>query len=187
MRIISGIKKGKKILLPDPSVTRPLKDSVKENIFNILKHSYNFRINLENTNIIDFFSGSGSFGLECLSRKAQKVIFVENNSKTQNTLYRNLSNNFCRYNYEIIKKDFFNIDKKHLIETYRPDIVFLDPPYKIKRFSEILNFINSLYNLNNLTVILHVEKTKIINFENFKYNEERIYGLSKIFFLKTIF
>ena len=55
MRIISGTKKGKKIILPDQSITRPLKDNVKENIFNILLHSKKFQINLYNTKIIDFF------------------------------------------------------------------------------------------------------------------------------------
>ena len=48
MRIISGIKKGKKIILPDPTITRPLKDNVKENIFNILLHSKKFQIIFEN-------------------------------------------------------------------------------------------------------------------------------------------
>ena len=48
MRIISGSKKGKKILLPDPKITRPLRDSVKENIFNILKHSSLVERNIEN-------------------------------------------------------------------------------------------------------------------------------------------
>jgi len=185
MRIISGIKKGKKILLPDTSVTRPLKDSVKENIFNILKHSYNFRINLEHTNIIDFFSGSGSFGLECLSRKAQKVIFVENNSKTQNTLYRNLSNNFCKYNYEILKKDFFEIDKKKLINQINPDLIFLDPPYEILKFQDIFKFINSLNELKKIIIILHVNQSKTLLFEKFKFYSERVYGKSKIIFLKN--
>ena len=185
MRIISGSKKGKKILLPNPEITRPLKDSVKENIFNVLKHSRNFQINFQGIKVLDFFSGSGSFGLECISRGASNVKFFEIDSKTSNILFRNLSNNFEKKRYEIIKKDFFNIAKKQLIESYRPDIVFLDPPYKIQKFSEILKFINSLHNLNNLTVILHVEKSKIINFENFNFFEERTYGLSKIFFLKS--
>ena len=74
MRIISGIKKGKKILLPDASITRPLKDNVKENIFNILTHNKQFKIIFENINVIDFFSGSGSFGIECLSRNAKNSI-----------------------------------------------------------------------------------------------------------------
>ena len=185
MRIISGSKKGKKILLPDPEITRPLKDSVKENIFNVLKHTRNFQTNFQGIKVLDFFSGSGSFGLECISRGAANVKFFEINSKTSNILFRNLSNNFKKEKYEIIKKDFFNIDKKQLTKNYLPDIVFLDPPFRIKEFSKILQFINSLENFNNLIIILHVEKTKIINFDKFKFIDERIYGLSKVFFLKN--
>ena len=68
MRIISGDLKGKTIAFLKSSVTRPLKDSVKENIFNILKHSNLLTINLKNSNILDLYSGVGSFGLECISR-----------------------------------------------------------------------------------------------------------------------
>ena len=78
MRIISGIFKGKKILDPKDIKTRPLKDLTKESIFNIINHSKKFNINLEDSVILDLFSGVGSFGIECLSREAQKVIFVEN-------------------------------------------------------------------------------------------------------------
>ena len=77
MRIISGNYKGKKILLPKDELTRPLKDLTKESIFNIIKHSKLLDINLENSNILDLFSGVGSFGLECLSRGATSVTFLE--------------------------------------------------------------------------------------------------------------
>jgi len=185
MRIISGTKKGKKILLPDPEITRPLRDSVKENIFNILIHSRKFKTNFNSIKVLDFFSGSGSFGIECISRGAAHVKFFELNSKTLNTLYRNLSNNFDKKKFEIIQKNFFNIDYEQIIKNYKPNIIFLDPPYKIEKFDKILKFINSLSNISNLIIIMHVEKTKIINFENFKFNEERTYGISKIYFLRT--
>tara|TARA_B100000575_G_scaffold293119_1_gene303535 strand:- start:996 stop:1559 length:564 start_codon:yes stop_codon:yes gene_type:complete len=185
MRIISGIKKGKKIILPDPSITRPLKDNVKENIFNILLHSRKFQINFENTKIIDFFSGSGSFGLECISRGSKKVKFIESNSKIQNTLYRNLSNNFDKNKYDINQNDFFNMDKISLIENFKPNLIFIDPPYKIKKFDEIFEFIKKLLKYKNLIIILHIEKTKNLYFENFKFSLEKIYGSSKIIFLKT--
>ena len=68
MRIISGNFRGKKILEPKDIQTRPLKDLTKESIFNILSHSNKFKIDLENSNILDLFSGVGSFGIECLSR-----------------------------------------------------------------------------------------------------------------------
>ncbi|MEL0242170.1 MAG: 16S rRNA (guanine(966)-N(2))-methyltransferase RsmD [Pelagibacteraceae bacterium] len=185
MRIISGAKKGKKILLPDPLITRPLKDNVKENIFNILIHSRSLNINFENTKVIDFFAGSGSFGIECISRGSKNVKFIEKDPKTTNTLYRNLSNNFEEKKYEIIKKDFFLIDKEHLIKTYNPNILFFDPPYKIDKLNKIIEFINSLSKFKHLIIILHVEKKININFANFKYCSERVYGLSKIYILKT--
>ena len=77
MRIISGSFKGKKILLPKDKLTRPLKDLTKESIFNILKHSKLLNVELESSNILDLFSGVGSFGLECLSRGAKNVTFLE--------------------------------------------------------------------------------------------------------------
>ena len=94
MRIISGSLKEKNIKFLKNLNTRPLKDSVKENIFNILIHSRSLNINFENTKVIDFFAGSGSFGIECISRGSKNVKFIEKDPKTTNTLYRNLSNNF---------------------------------------------------------------------------------------------
>ena len=77
MRIISGNLKGKNVEFLKSSTTRPLKDSVKENIFNVLAHSNLLNINLKSSNILDLYSGIGSFGLECISRGTNKVTFVE--------------------------------------------------------------------------------------------------------------
>ena len=75
MRIISGVHKGKKILLPINKNTRPLRDLVKESIFNLIQHSSKFDIKVSNSDVLDLFSGSGSFGLECISRGASRVDF----------------------------------------------------------------------------------------------------------------
>ena len=77
MRIIGGIYKNKKISLPTDKFTRPLKDMVRESIFNIIEHSNLLENKISNSSVLDLYSGSGSFGLECLSRGANKVIFVE--------------------------------------------------------------------------------------------------------------
>ena len=92
MRIISGFLKGKKIDFLKSSTTRPLRDFIKENIFNIIKHSNLISVKLENANVLDLYSGVGSFGIECISRGAKKTIFVENNSKALNILKKNLNN-----------------------------------------------------------------------------------------------
>ena len=68
MRIISGQFKGRKILEPKDKNTRPLKDLTKESIFNLIQHSKKLNFNSKNTNILDLYSGVGSFGLEALSR-----------------------------------------------------------------------------------------------------------------------
>ena len=60
MRIISGDLKGKSIKFIKSKITRPLKDSVKENIFNILTHSKEIKLQIENTNVLDLYSGIGS-------------------------------------------------------------------------------------------------------------------------------
>ena len=68
MRIISGDLKGKKLLAPLDKSTRPLKDMVRESIFNILDHSNKVSTKIRNSKVLDLFSGTGSFGIECLSR-----------------------------------------------------------------------------------------------------------------------
>ena len=77
MRIIAGDYRGKKILQPDDKLTRPLKDLTKESIFNIINHSNLLNINIQKSNILDLFSGVGSFGLECISRGALSVTFLK--------------------------------------------------------------------------------------------------------------
>ena len=77
MRIISGIAKGKKIFSPINKKTRPLKDMVRESIFNIISHSNLLNSKFDQSIILDLFSGVGSFGLEAISRGAKKVIFFE--------------------------------------------------------------------------------------------------------------
>ena len=73
MRIISGYLKGKSIIYLKNSKTRPLKDIVKENLFNIINHSKHFKIQINEAKILDLYSGIGSFGIECISRGAKKL------------------------------------------------------------------------------------------------------------------
>ena len=105
MRVISGDFKGKKILEPKDIKTRPLKDLTKESIFNILKHSKKFSIKLENSEILDLFSGTGSFGIECLSRRAKFVTFVENYKGILPTLKKNLTSLKTVKNYSIVEQN----------------------------------------------------------------------------------
>ena len=184
MRVISGSFKGKKILQPKDFETRPLKDLTKESIFNIIKHSKKFKINLENSDILDLFSGVGSFGIECLSRGAKSVIFVENYDGVLPILKKNLYDLKSTENYEIIEKNiidsniFSNLKKKF-------NIIFLDPPYKDKNLENLLKNIydEKILNKNGIIIIHRHKNEKDIMPKQYKVIEEKKYGISKIIFL----
>ena len=187
MRIISGSFRGKKILEPKDIITRPLKDLTKESIFNLINHSNKFKINLENSNILDLFSGIGSFGIECLSRGVKKVVFVENYKGVLMILKKKLMNLKSIQNYEIIENDIYN-KKLFLILENKFDIIFLDPPYKDKNLENLLLNIKNEKILNkDGIIILHRHKNEQDIFpKNFETIEEKKYGISKIVFLSNL-
>ena len=187
MRIISGNFKGKKILLPKDKLTRPLKDLTKESIFNIIKHSKLLDIELENSNILDLFSGIGSFGLECLSRGAASVTFLESYKEVLIVLKKNIDN-LKQQNYSnIIEKDIF-AEKTLKLLNNKFEIIFMDPPYKEKKLAVLLNTIIQLKLLkDNGIIIIHRHKKEEDIFPN-KFNIvlKKNYGISKIIFGNTL-
>ena len=76
MRIIAGKLRGSTLYLSKNKNTRPLKDLVRESVFNLLTHSNKIAFQLEKSNILDLYAGTGSFGLECLSREVNYVCFI---------------------------------------------------------------------------------------------------------------
>ena len=183
MRIISGKFKGKKILEPNDLNTRPLKDLTKESIFNIIKHSNKFTINFENSEILDLFSGTGSFGIECISRGAKFVTFVENYNGILPILKKNLANLKLASNYLVIEKNVFNYLNLNQIKK-QFDIIFLDPPYKEKELNELLLlFINEKILKEDGIIIIHRHKKQTDILPNqINILEEKKYGISKILF-----
>ena len=183
MRIISGSFKGKKILQPLDNLTRPLKDLTKESIFNVIKHSNKFNIDLEKSYILDLFSGVGSFGLECISRGAKFVTFIENYKEVLPILKKNLNSLKSINNYKILEKDILN-DLNFISLNQKFDLIFLDPPYKDKNLLIILNkIIESKILSNNGIIIIHRHKKELDEFpKNLKIIEVKKYGISKIIF-----
>ena len=183
MRIISGNHKGKKILPPKDKLTRPLKDLTKESIFNIIKHSKLLDVNIENSNILDLFSGVGSFGLECLSRGAENVTFIENYKEVLIVLKKNLESLKKQNFSHILEKDIF---AKNTLEALNNkfDIIFMDPPYKEKKLVDLLDTIIKLKLLkNNGIIIIHRHKKEEDQFPNqFNLIMKKKYGISKIIF-----
>ena len=184
MRIVSGLYKGRKILEPEDRLTRPLKDLVKESIFNIINHSKKFDLNLKNSNVLDLFSGVGSFGLEALSREANNVIFVENYLVSLLILKKNVKNFKLEEKCKIIDADIFN-DFNFKTLKKKINIIFLDPPFKEKNISLILTKIKEAEILDKKgIIIIHRNFKKNELFPELKIVEEKKYGISKILFCK---
>ena len=184
MRIIAGDFKGKKILQPKDKFTRPLKDLTKESIFNIINHSNLININFKKSNILDLFSGVGSFGLECISRGALTVTFFENYINAIKILKLNISSMNIQKKVKIVEKNLFEEQSLESLNQ-KFEIIFIDPPFKEKKLNYLLNKICKLKLLEkNGLLIIHRHKKVEDKFpEEYKVIKEKNYGISKIIFL----
>ena len=183
MRIISGKSKGKKIFNPKDINTRPLKDLTKESIFNIIIHSNKLNLELENSNVLDLFSGVGSFGLECLSRGSKNVTFVENYNNVLPILKKNILNLGYQDNALVVEKNILNqLNFKNFDGKF--DVIFLDPPYKEKGLNKlIIDIIEAKIIKENGIIIIHRHKKEEEKFpKEFQIIEEKTYGISRVLF-----
>jgi 16S rRNA (guanine966-N2)-methyltransferase len=182
MRVISGDLKGRTIKFLKNSNTRPLKDSVKENIFNILTHSAQIDVKIENANILDLYSGVGSFGIECISRKAEKVTFIEQNKEAANILKENLTQLADVNKVKVFDNKIEDILKNSTNEKF--NIFFFDPPFADRNYIQNLKLIkkNKMFKTNHI-IIIHRERKTNDNFDNLiNIIDTKQYGRSKIIF-----
>ena len=182
MRIISGKNKGKKIYLPIDKNTRPLRDLVKESIFNLIEHSKKFKTEIVDANILDLFSGTGSFGLECFSRGAKYITFVENYTHALDILKKNVSNMSAVSFSRIIEEDCFKFLNSEKKTSKKFDIIFLDPPYRDKKINFLIDMIidKKILNENGIILIHRYKKDNIEISSKLKVLDIRKYGVSKI-------
>ena len=187
MRVIGGKLRGKLIHNPTDKTTRPLRDMVRESIFNILEHSRNEKINLKNEVVLDLFSGSGSFGIECLSRGVKKVFFFENYKPSLKVLEKNIKELKIDKASVIKEISAYEISKEN-IDNEKINLIYLDPPFKDKNINKLLQKIRDLKIAGkNTLIVIHRNKKFKENFiEDFKILREKTYGLSKLIFGKLL-
>lgn len=155
LRIISGSLKGRLINVPQSKLIRPTTDRVRETLFNIL----NNKINFIGISVLDLYSGSGSLGIEALSRGANSVTFIEKNYKIYLNLLENLKalnlNNQCT----VYQTDAVLYTKK-TFEKY--DLILADPPFFEFDIYEVVKNIktNNLINNDGLIIIERSIQTK---------------------------
>ena len=168
MRIIAGDYKGFTLYMPKNKSTRPLKDLARESIFNLLVHSNKILLELKKSNVLDLYAGTGSFGLECLSRKAKKVFFIENEKNAITILKKNVKKLKLQNKTKIFTNDVFKILKKNILAPSNFDLIFCDPPFKNSNIKELFDLLLEIKILkNDGIIVLHRNKSLEEKFPNY--------------------
>lgn len=130
LRVISGTAKGHKLKTPKGNATRPTTDRVKESLFNIIAPY------LQNANVLDLFAGTGSLGIEALSRGAESAVFIDKSQECYGIIKDNLIHTRLSEKAEVYSGDsILMLDR---LKGKKFDIIFLDPPYSKGLIDEAL-------------------------------------------------
>ena len=167
--IIAGKYKGRNIKIHNLKGVRPTLAKVKKSIFQILEP-------IKGKKVLDLYSGSGSIGLEFLSRDADMVTMVEKSKKIASIMHKNISKIHLHNNYKIICNDVIKFIKKNS-DFY--DIIFADPPYNIVEFIELKKIVDSSL-VNGGVFCMEMEKKPIAD----NSIDIRIYGNTQVVFWK---
>jgi len=134
LRVIGGVYKSRRIKEVTSDLTRPTTDRNKEALFNILGQYF------DGGKLLDLFAGSGSIGIEALSRGFDEADFIEKNTQACNTIEDNLKTLKITIGVNVFNQDVFSF-LKTTKNTY--DMIFADPPYSLNRYEELLDIIAS--------------------------------------------
>jgi len=128
VRIIAGEFRGRRLLGPGGDVTRPITDRVKQSLFDILQPS------IAGAEVFDLFAGTGSMGLECLSRGAKRATFFEADRSAIARLRTNIADLRVEASSRVVAGDLFRwFERTAKVGVESADLIFLDPPYRFLR------------------------------------------------------
>lgn len=180
MRVIAGSARSLPLKCPDGLDTRPTQDRIKETLFNMLQ------MEVPGCVFVDLFSGSGSIGIEALSRGAKKAYFIENAPKALACIADNLA--FTKFTEQavVLKQDaalaLSSIFEKEI------DIIFMDPPYDMEHEKRILSILGGMKYVTEDTIII-VEASLSTKMDyasdyGFEVYKEKKYKTNQHFFLR---
>jgi 16S rRNA (guanine966-N2)-methyltransferase len=133
LRVIAGSAKGKRLKAPTGLHTRPITDMIKEALFNV------WGPDIAAAQVLDLFAGSGSVGIEALSRGANQVVFVDNDKNAINTINENLHNCAFENGFELFYSDVFKVVNLFSRRQSDFDFIYVDPPFtNDKIFDEVM-------------------------------------------------
>ncbi len=123
MRVISGLARGHRLRAPKGTDTRPTADRVKESLFNVLGSR------VPGARVLDLFAGTGSLGIEALSRGAESAIFVDSGAESNHCINKNLEATGLKHLGRLFKNQVHSALGHFSAEGLRFDLIFVDPPY----------------------------------------------------------
>ena len=172
IRIISGEFKGRLIKVPDSELIRPMTDRVKETLFNIL----NNKIDFNGIKVLDIYAGSGSLGLECLSRGASEIDFVEKDVFIFKNLQENISSLNANNNCKVYKTTALKFSQMFPNAGY--NLILADPPFfKEDIYDVVDNLISNNYLIDDGFIIVERSiQTKSKDMEKFGKEAFKIIG-----------
>lgn len=125
MRIIAGEAKGRRIKAPRGRATRPMRDFVREAVFSMLAK------NVPGARVLDLFAGSGSLGLEALSRGASCAVFVDRGSEPGRVIRDNLETLGMADRGVVVRAEILDYLRKAGFPDRPFNLIFIDPPFRI--------------------------------------------------------
>lgn len=181
MKVISGIYKGRKIEGYDIVGTRPTMERVKESLFATIQNYINESV------VLDLFSGSGNLGIEALSQGAKYAYLADYNIKAAKTIKKNLDN-FHIDNAEILNMDYQKVLKHLYDKNIKLDLIFLDPPYNTNYIEKSIELINEykLLNQDGLLICESDSLDRIAYPENYQIVKDKKYGDKWVVILKQM-
>ncbi len=176
MRVVGGKFRGKKLKEFSGQDIRPTSDRAKESIFNIIN------IKVVGSSFLDLFCGTGSMGIEALSRGAEMVVFTDKDATSVNITNDNLKS---------VKQEIraLKISAEDYLKgcTQKFDIIFLDPPYAYDNVEILMQTIlnNDILNKDGLVIYEHKQDRLSVNYEGFTLTDIRKYGIAIFDFYKV--
>lgn len=154
LRVISGKARGLKLNAPKNEDVRPTTDRVKESLFNIISEY------IIDGDVLDLFAGTGSLGIECLSRGANKSVFVDLKRSSIDIVKSNIKKARVEDNSEVLNLDYKLAIDKLKAKSYKFDMIFMDPPYYENLFIDALKKIDESNILKEDGIIIVEHDTK---------------------------
>ncbi|MFZ7132058.1 MAG: 16S rRNA (guanine(966)-N(2))-methyltransferase RsmD [Eubacteriales bacterium] len=179
MRVITGVAKGRKLSSPKNDRIRPTTDRIKESLFNIIS------LRVEGSTFLDCFSGTGSIGIEAMSRGAKTVFFIDNHKESIQIIHKNLMDTGFSRKANVLAMDiqrgFEALSKKSL----KFDIIFMDPPYNMDIIPQCIQGILQYHLLSDEGCIIAEHDKNLSLQDEILYcqrKETRFYGSTGITF-----